>query len=137
MRHKNWLKIADNASSPWMKLLMQPLEMLPGHMRVYLGGGNIDMPEHYLDGTQVCTAFQEVAGKGVPEGVGCDFLFDSGLLRIPFDQFPKSLARHGFSGPGHKKITADISFQKNRPGISNIRINFFFCIKTYGNNTFF
>ena len=59
-------------------------EMLPGDVGVNLGGRNIDMAQHHLDGSQVSTAFQKMTGKGVPDTVGCYFFFDPRPLCILF-----------------------------------------------------
>jgi len=46
----------ENELSPGVKFLMHLFKMFTGHMCVYLCGGNIHMPQHYLDGSQVRTA---------------------------------------------------------------------------------
>ncbi len=40
-------------------------QVLPGNVGVDLSGGNIHMPQHDLNGTQVSAAFQKMAGKRV------------------------------------------------------------------------
>ena len=56
-------------SSPGMKFSVQLLEPVLGHVGVNLGGRDVRMAEHHLDGPQVGSAFQEVAGEGMP---GCE-----------------------------------------------------------------
>ena len=63
--HKNFHEIFGLTS--WMELLVNTLEPLFGHMGITLGGGNIDMAQHDLDGPQIGPPFQQVAGKRVPE----------------------------------------------------------------------
>ena len=37
---------------------------------VNLCGGNIHMPQHFLNDTQISTSLQKMGGKGMPEGMG-------------------------------------------------------------------
>ena len=53
-----------------MYLLMQALEPLAGNVGIDLGGGEVGMPQHDLHTAQVGAVFQQVGGKGVPQGVG-------------------------------------------------------------------
>ncbi len=48
------------------------------HVGVNLGGGNIRVPQHDLDGTQVGTALQKVAGKRMSNNVRADSVIYSG-----------------------------------------------------------
>src|SRR4030067_1116041 len=54
---------------PWMVLLMYLLEPRGCYMGIYLGRRYICMPKHHLKRAQVCTPFQEVCCKGMPERV--------------------------------------------------------------------
>lgn len=49
---------------------MDLLEPLPVDVGINLGGRDVCMTEHHLDRAQVCPPFEEVGGKGVPQGVG-------------------------------------------------------------------
>ncbi len=49
-------------------------------MGIYFGGENGFMSEHFLDGPKIGTAFHQVGGKGMPEGMGTDVFFDAGFL---------------------------------------------------------
>jgi hypothetical protein len=49
-----------------MILFMYLPEMVTSDVGINLGGRNIDMAQHYLDGSQVSTAFQKMTGKRVP-----------------------------------------------------------------------
>ena len=65
-------------------------EELPVDMRIDFGGSNFLMSQHLLDGAQVGSAFQQVCGKGMAEGVRTDFLMDArqfGLLLEGFEHF--------------------------------------------------
>ena len=44
-------------------------------MRVYLSGKNGFMSQHFLNGPQISTSFNQMCCKGMPEGVGTDLSF--------------------------------------------------------------
>lgn len=48
-----------------MKLFVYFTQPLTGKVGVELGGGDVDMSKHGLDGAEVGAAFQEMGGKGV------------------------------------------------------------------------
>ena len=52
-----------NSLASGMILLMNLPEMLPGDVGIDLCGGNVDVTQHHLDGSQVGTALQKVAGE--------------------------------------------------------------------------
>jgi hypothetical protein len=65
--------------------------------RIDLRRGDVRMPEHLLDGTQVSAARQEVRRKGVPQQVRLDWYVDprarGGLLHTQ----PKGLPGQGLT----------------------------------------
>ena len=46
-----------------MTCFVQFLEPFPRDMGVDLGGGDVGMPQHHLNGTQIRTGFQKMAGE--------------------------------------------------------------------------
>jgi len=54
---------------------MHVFKMVSCNVGIDLSCGNIHMPEHDLNGSQVGTAFQKMAGKRVPKAVGGDLFF--------------------------------------------------------------
>ena len=50
-------------------------------MHVYFGGGNAFVPQHLLDGPDVCAVLQEVRGEGMPEGMRAHPLANPGARR--------------------------------------------------------
>ena len=50
-------------SAPRVQTLVYVLKLTTGDMRIYLRGGNVHMPKHDLNGSQIRTALQQVAGK--------------------------------------------------------------------------
>ena len=55
-----------------MGLVIDVLQLLLNDMGVDLGGGDIRVAQHLLDGAQVGAVFQQVDGEAVAQGVGCD-----------------------------------------------------------------
>ena len=62
-----------------MVLLMNLFQTLAGDMGIDLGGGNIGMAQHDLHGPEIGAMFQEMAGKGMAQGMRCDFFTDAGF----------------------------------------------------------
>ena len=79
-------------AGPGMGFAVDPLQMGRGHVRVDLGGGEIGVAEHLLDGAQVGASLEQVGGERVPEGVGGDVVGQAGLPRVALDDGVKSLA---------------------------------------------
>ena len=61
-------------------------------MRVNLGGGDAFVAEHFLHGTQVGAALDEVRGKGVPERVRTHCLVDACRCHPLFHEHEDHLA---------------------------------------------
>ena len=74
--------------------LMDLLEPLSGHMGVDLSCGDIRVPEHHLNRTEVCTSLQKVAGKGVAQKMRGDPFPNARPSAILLDVFPESLSGH-------------------------------------------
>ncbi len=56
-----------------------------GDVGVDLGGGDVGMAEHGLDGADVGAVHEEVGGKAVAEGVGGDVFGDAGFFGVELD----------------------------------------------------
>ena len=54
-------------------------EAIGGDMGVDLGGGNVRVTQHNLYGAQISPAFQEMAGKGMTNGVRADVMGNAGF----------------------------------------------------------
>ena len=65
-----------------MRLVIDILQLLLDQMGVNLGGGNICVSQHLLNGTQIRAIFQKMGRKGVTQGMGGNILVDLGLLLI-------------------------------------------------------
>ena len=68
-----------------MKFLVDVAEMKIGDVSVNLGGGNIGVAEHSLNGTEVCAVHKKVGGETVAEGVGGDVFGDAGKASVFLD----------------------------------------------------
>ena len=64
-------------SSPGMKFLVNVLEPAVFNMRVQLRCRYIRVPQHELYGPQISPVFQEMGGKGMPEGVWANLLLNA------------------------------------------------------------
>ena len=65
---------------------------------VDLGGGDIRMAQHGLDGSKVRAVLEQVGGEGVAQDVGADGASgDPGFHGIFLEQTPQLLAGQGFA----------------------------------------
>ena len=97
---------------PGVGLTVDIFDLLIHQVGVDLGGRNVRVAQHLLDGTQVRTVLQQVGGEGVAQGVGRDVLLDARLLLIVLDELPKALAAHPL--PVHVHIIYLRNMQKDR-----------------------
>ncbi len=72
-------------------------KLLIDHLSIDLGGRDICMAQHFLNGFQIRTVFQQVDSKGMPQGVRGNVLVDACLILIAFDNLPKALEKPLFS----------------------------------------
>ena len=70
--------------SPGMILRVDGLQPLLGDMGIDLGGTYINMTQHHLYRSEICTPFQKMSGEGVSKGVWGDFVGKPGLYSISF-----------------------------------------------------
>lgn len=54
------------------------------HLDVHLGGGDVGVAEHLLDGVDVGAVLNEVGGERMAEGVWGDIRLDSGIFGVAF-----------------------------------------------------
>ena len=71
---------------------------------IYLGCGDGFVTQHLLDGTQVGSAFQQVGGEGVAEGVGADGFGDAGAVGQLLDQVEDHDARDAVAPAGQEDV---------------------------------
>lgn len=67
---------------------MDFLEILSIDVCINLCRRDIGVAQHFLDSPQVCTAFQQVSGKRMAEGVWMHVFLDSGTLRVATNDIP-------------------------------------------------
>ncbi len=68
-----------------VKFLVDFFEVGVGDMGVDLGGADVGVAEHGLNGAEVGAVHEEVGGEAVTEGVGGDVFRDAGLLCVGLD----------------------------------------------------
>lgn len=86
-----------------LKFIVHFLEMRVGHVGVDLGGGDIAMPQHRLDRTQIGTIHQQVGSERVAQSVRGDMLGDARCLSIFTDD---SLDRAGSQTASFAEVDA-------------------------------
>jgi hypothetical protein len=90
-------------STPGVIFLVLLFQVLPGNMGIYLGGSDVHMPEHGLNGPQVSSSFQKMRGERMTQHMGRDALVNPrGLSMLP-QNLPESLASDPSPSPSEKK----------------------------------
>ena len=74
-----------------MKFLMNRFKALRIDMRIDLGGGDIGVTEHFLDNAQRSAVLQQMAGKGVAQGVRRHIFNNARFLGVFLDDLPEAL----------------------------------------------
>ena len=77
-----------------MKFFMRLAEAFDADVGVDLGGADVGMAEHFLDGPEVSAMIEEVGGEGVPEHVRGHVLLDIGGAGVVLDDAPDRAAAH-------------------------------------------
>ena len=73
---------------PGMKSLVGLAEAFDTYVGVNLGGGNVGVAEHFLDGAEVGATGEEVGREAVSEGVRAHVGFQPGCLGMTLDDRP-------------------------------------------------
>ena len=71
---------------------------------VNLGGGDVGVTEHFLDGAEIGAVIHEVGSEAVAEHVGRYVFADIGLAGGVFHQLPNAGAAHGATALGEEQI---------------------------------
>ena len=71
-----------------MKLAMHSLQPLLIDMSVYLCGRYVRMAQHLLDDSQIRAVAEQMRCEAVPKKVGINIFFQSGALRVLFNDLP-------------------------------------------------
>src|SRR4029077_10191739 len=77
---------------PGVGLEVDLLEAVAGEVRVHLGGGDVGVAEHLLDGAQVATAGEQVGGEAVAQGVRAHLAREPGVAGVALDDLVETLA---------------------------------------------
>jgi hypothetical protein len=71
-----------------MKLAMHSLEPLLIDVSIDLSRRYVRMAEHLLDDSKICAVAEQMRCEAVPQKVRINVLFQSGVLRVLFDDLP-------------------------------------------------
>ena len=71
-----------------MKLAMHSLKSLLIDMRVNLCRRYVRVAQHLLDDSKICAVAEQMRCKAVPQKVRINVLFQSGALRVLFNDLP-------------------------------------------------
>ncbi len=94
-------------------------------MRINLRRGNIGMAEHRLNGAQIRTAFEQMGGERMAQGVRCDPFLDSCRQSIAPDHFPKALPAERLAGTIGKNKRTIFAFEQDGSAVTDIAQKFF------------
>ena len=83
-------RAAARQSGSRVGFVVDILQLLVDQLGIDLGGRNVRVSQHLLDGVEIRAVFQQMGGKGVAQGVRGDFCLNSGLLLIVLDDLPKA-----------------------------------------------
>jgi hypothetical protein len=106
-------------------------------MGIDLGGGDVGMAEHHLDRPQVGAMAEEMAGEGVADHMGRDFLGDARHQCRFAEDLPESQPGHAGAAAGDEEIVAPPVFQNQRPGGLQIVLDLLPCLFAKGDEPFF
>ena len=90
-------------------------------MGVDFGGANAFMTQHALDGTQVGSAFQQVGGEGVAEGVRADGFLEPDVVGKFFDDVENHDAGNVLSAFADEYIVLEIFFDGHPVSVDEIK----------------
>src|SRR5690606_34913064 len=77
---------------PGMGMEVGLLEPIAGEVGVDLGGRDVCMPKHLLEGSQIAAPGQEMGGEAVAQRVRADSGVETGGAGVAFDHLVEALA---------------------------------------------
>ena len=110
-------------SIAWMKLFMDPFQVIDGDPGVNLGRFQGLMPQQLLDVPHRSTVFHHVSGAGMPERVRTDIFLDAGSLGMPFHNRPNSVRPHPVTEPVQYEMPAIFQCNTLGPDYLNVICN--------------
>ena len=82
-----------------VELFVDFFQVVPVYVGVYLGGGDGDVAQHFLEASQVCTAGEQVRGEAVADCVDGEFFRHACAEGVFLYEPPDIDAVHGPAGP--------------------------------------
>lgn len=95
------------------------------YLRVELGRGDIGMSQHHLYGPQIGPIHQQMGGKGMPEHMGGDVLFNPCRNGYVNKNLPETQTGHCLSPGGDEQEVGPLSLEDQRPCLLQI------CLQTF------
>ena len=92
-----------------MKLAVNLPQELVVDVGINLSGGNIGVPEQFLDHPQVGSVLEEVGGEGVAQEVRVDVLFDPGLVGAFLHNFPDPIGTEWSAAHGEEDLGGSVA----------------------------
>lgn len=74
-----------------MRLVIDILELFADEVRIDLRRGDVRMTEHFLNGMDIRTVFQQMCRELMAQRMRRDRLFDAGFCLIVLDELPEAL----------------------------------------------
>ncbi len=103
-----------------MKLPVPFLDAAGINVGVNLGGVDVGVAEHHLEGAEIDTASEHVAGEGMAHVFRTDCLADAAASRHFADDLPEAGAGHRAALAGNKEKAAAPSAKQGRAALVQI-----------------
>src|SRR5678815_436664 len=101
-------RIITQLSGPGMERFVNLLQPLPDHVGVDLGGGDLRVPQHHLDRSQIRPSLQKVCRERMPEHMRRDVFPDGSLFRVCFQDLPKLHTAERGAARGQEKYLCGV-----------------------------
>lgn len=102
-----------------------------------LGGGDVGMTEHFLNGAEVCAASEEMGGKAMAKEVRLHFVAQAAEGGVALNPIPNGLSTEGRAALGEEEAAARFRFHKGRARACEVDLEGIFCLTAKGNQPLF
>src|SRR2546423_9435948 len=92
-----------------VELLMHATQILAIDVRVDLRGRNVDVAEHFLNGSQIGTTLEQMGRERVTKRVRRDRFGYSNLINVLPENLPRPHSRHRLAAGIEKKYTLSLA----------------------------
>lgn len=84
--------------------VVEGAEVFGFDVSINLGGADVCVAEHFLDGAEVSAVMEEVGGEGVAEEVREDVLGDASDFGVALAELPEALGGEGFAAEAEEEV---------------------------------